>query len=156
MFKIVNSKPYHKKDVIEVSDDYISGVNYITRSKFNNGLLYKVRMDDKFIINPKGTISFGAENADFFLQEEPYITGNKMYYIDTSMLTKNQSLFFKAILQTTLNQKYGYNDGLTGARLKQEKITLPVKNNEPDWDYMEQYINKRQEEVKEKVQLLRR
>ena len=65
LFQIVNSRPYHKQDVIETSISEDS-VNYITRSKFNNGLQYKVKKDEKFMINPSGTISFGAENADFF------------------------------------------------------------------------------------------
>lgn len=156
LFDVINSKPYHKKDVIELNDKYAEGINYVTRSKFNNGILCKVFMDDKFIINPKDTISFGAENADFFLQEESYITGNKMYYINTSKLTNNQILFFKTLLQVTLTQKYGYTDGLTGAKLKEEKIFLPTKNNEPDWEYMEDYINKKQKEVREKLELLRR
>ena len=152
LFDVINSKPYHKKDVTKVSNDCDDKINYITRSKYNNGLLYRVHMDNKFIVNPSGTISFGAENADFFLQDKPYITGNKMYYIDTSSLTKNQSLFLKAVLQTTLKQKYGYNDGLTGARLKKETIFLPSKNGEPDWQYMEDFIANRERIVKEKIE----
>lgn len=63
LFKIVNSVAYHGKDVTETDSD--DGINYITRSKFNNGLKARVVRLDKFKVNPAGTISFGAENADF-------------------------------------------------------------------------------------------
>lgn len=76
LFEIVNSVAYHGKDVTETNSD--DGINYITRSKFNNGLKARVVCLDKFKVNPAGTISFGAENADFFYQTEPYITGNKI------------------------------------------------------------------------------
>lgn len=36
LFEIVNSVAYHGKDVTETDSD--DGINYITRSKFNNGL----------------------------------------------------------------------------------------------------------------------
>lgn len=65
LFEIVNSVAYHGKDVTETDSD--DGINYITRSKFNNGLKARVVRLDKFKVNPAGTISFGAENADFFL-----------------------------------------------------------------------------------------
>lgn len=99
LFEIVNSVAYHGKDVTETDSD--DGINYITRSKFNNGLKAKVVRLDKFKVNPAGTISFGAENADFFYQTEPYITGNKMYYIDTAALSERTCRFLKSILEAT-------------------------------------------------------
>lgn len=65
LFDFVNSKAYHSKDVTEIQD-ISSGINYVTRSKFNNGLKCRIVKRDDYVINPKGTISFGAENADFF------------------------------------------------------------------------------------------
>lgn len=161
LFEIINSKPYHKSDVITADEENSASVNYITRSKFNNGLLYKVEDNKNFDKNPKNTISFGAENADFFIQLEEYITGNKMYYIDTQELTLNQSLFFKTVLQKTLTNRYGFSDGLTGERLKVEKILLPAiynqekKEYEPNWDYMEEVINELKEENERKLSSLK-
>ena len=69
LFDLVNSTAYHKKDVIEaLTND--TKIAYVTRSKFNNGLNMYVKMNEKYNINPKNTISFGAENANFFYQPE--------------------------------------------------------------------------------------
>lgn len=68
LFELVNSKAYHNKYVVEVKDE--NGLLYVTRSKFNNGIKCKVEKKSEYIINPAGTISFGAENADFFYQKK--------------------------------------------------------------------------------------
>lgn len=152
LFDFVNSKAYHSKDVTEIQDNN-SGINYITRSKFNNGLKCRVVKRDDYVINPKGTISFGAENADFFYQAEEYITGNKMYYIDTRNISKKAGLFLKSILENAFTKNFSFTDGMVPDRIKKEKIKLPSKLNkkgeyEPDWQYMEDYIK----EIEKKVQ----
>lgn len=43
LFDIVKSKAYHRRSVIEVDDNYEDSINYVTRSKFNNGVLYRVK-----------------------------------------------------------------------------------------------------------------
>lgn len=68
LFELVNSKAYHNKDIVEVGDE--NGLLYVTRSKFNNGIKCKVEKRSEYIINPAGTISFGAENADFFIKQK--------------------------------------------------------------------------------------
>ena len=65
IFEIVSPKVYHTREVKENSN----GIPYVVRSKFNNGIKYMVEKDERFIVNPKGVISFGAENASFFYQE---------------------------------------------------------------------------------------
>ena len=152
LFQFVNSKAYHNKDIQKISNE---GINYITRSKFNNGLSCKVVIKDNYIINPAGTISFGAENADFFYQDDEYITGNKMYYIDTRHLSKNICLFLKSILQSKFTKNFSFSDGMIPERIKKETILLPsIKNKDgsyaPDWQYMEKYIDNVKQIVEQK------
>lgn len=135
--KIVSPKVYHVKDV----EEYDEGIPYVVRSKYNNGVKYNVRKKDDMIVNPAGVISFGAENATFFYQEQEYVSGRDMYYIDTRDLSKNCALFITSCLQQ-ITEKYTYNYGLFPNLLKKEKIKLPVdKDGNPDWKYMEAYIN---------------
>ena len=141
LFKIVNSIAYHGKDIEETDINNPDGLNYITRSKFNNGLKCKVLNKGNYTINPAGTISFGAENADFFYQTKPYITGNKMYYIDTTSISELACAFLKSILEATFTANYSFSDGMIPARIYNETIKLPVdSNNNPDWAYMEKYM----------------
>lgn len=140
LFNIINSVAYHGKDIVETDDD-IKGLNYVTRSKFNNGVKCKVVKNLDYIINPKGTISFGAENANFFYQREEYITGNKMYYLDTSGLSEYTCAFLKSILEATFTANYSFSDGMIPVRIYNEIIKLPIDSNgDPDWQYMENYM----------------
>ena len=75
LFEIVNSVAYHGKDVTETDSD--DGINYITRSKFNNGLKARLVCLDKFKVNPAGTILSAQKMQIFSTKLEPYITGNK-------------------------------------------------------------------------------
>lgn len=153
LFEIVNSVAYHGKDVTETDSD--DGINYITRSKFNNGLKARVVCLDKFKVNPAGTISFGAENADFFYQTEPYITGNKMYYIDTAALSERACRFLKSILEATFTANYSFSDGMIPARIYDECIKLPAApDGTPDWAYMESYMANLETKVAKSLTLL--
>ena len=140
LFKFVNSTAYHQKNVKD-ADGLSESIAYVTRSKLNNGLNKYVIKEPYFNVNPANTISFGAENANFFYQPEPYITGNKMYYIDTSTISKYACLYIKTILEATFSSKYSFSDGMIPNKIKRKAIKLPIdKNGNPDWDYMEQYM----------------
>lgn len=155
LFNIVNSTAYHGKDIIETDINNSNCLNYVTRSKFNNGVKCKVINNDKYIVNPGGTISFGAENGNFFYQKEPYITGNKMYYIDTSSLSELANLFLKSILEATFTANYSFSDGMIPTRIFDENIKLPVDSNgNPDWKYMETYMKQIEFIAKRKLDLL--
>ena len=118
--KIMKPQVYHTREVCR-SDD---GIPYVVRSKYNNGIKYKVIRPNNEI-NPANVISFGAENATFFYQKEEWISGRDMYYIDTRDLDENTCLFITACLQP-IATKYSYNFGLFPDLLREEKVKLPV------------------------------
>lgn len=151
LFDLKNSKAYHTKDVEETD----AGLHYITRSKFNNGLKSCVVKIDDYQINPAGTISFGAENANFFYQENEYITGNKMYYIDTRNISKYSALFLRSVLEETFTNNFSFSDGMIPDRIKDEYIYLPQDSNEqPDWEYMESYMKNIMQESEKNIENL--
>jgi hypothetical protein len=139
LFDIVNSKPYHKKDL----DFSKKELPYITRTNLNNGIEDLVSKKDEFLINPKNTIVFGAENVKFFFEPFEYITGNKMYVV--KLKEKEMNKYTGLFLITSFDKSvkgcgFGYGQGLTGTREKRRKLLLPTKNNQPDFEYMEQFI----------------
>ncbi len=146
---IITPNVYHSREVKESESDV--GIPYVVRTKFNNGIKCLVNEDDKFVLNPSGVISFGAENSSFFYRDDPYISGRDMYYIDTRGISKNACLFLIACFET-VTERYPYNYGLFPKFLKKEKIFLPVDNNgNPNWDYMDSFIENRKELLKNKL-----
>jgi hypothetical protein len=130
---IVTPKVYHTREVTE-ADNY--GIPYVVRSKYNNGVKYRIEKTDSIVPNPKGVISFGAENASFFYQTEEYVSGRDMYYIDTANLDANTCMFLVVCLNK-LTTSYSYNYGLFPKLLRKETIMLPaLEDGTPDWAMM--------------------
>ena len=132
---IVKPQVYHTREVTQNDN----GIPYVVRSKFNNGIKYFVDKPNG-TTNPPKVISFGAENATFFYQEQEWISGRDMYYIDTTKIDKHACLFITACLQP-IATKYSYNFGLFPDLLKKEKIKLPVDDKgNIDYTYMSAYM----------------
>lgn len=141
VFNVLNSKPYHKKD-LKISNSYKNSIPYVSRTNRNNGVEEIIQKEDNFKINKKNTIAFGAENATFFLQPFEYITGNKIYTINHKQINKFNGLFIQQALNTSIKDcGFSYGQGLTGTRAKRRNVLLPInKKGDPDFEYMEQYI----------------
>lgn len=136
-----NAKPYHSDSLIFVEGAGDIGMAYVTRTNLNNGLFSIVKKDN-YIINPKNSISLGAENATYFYQPYEYITGNKMYYYFKDGLSKYVLLFLTNCLNKAIvDCGFGYGMGLTGTRSDTRTFLLPIDSNEkPDYEFMERYI----------------
>lgn len=137
IFEVVNSKAYHKAKL----ETRCGTIPYITRTSFNNGLECCIA-NTNLQLNPKNTISFGAENADFFYQGREYVTGNKMYFLQNKNINKYVGLFLVRAFQSSIkNCGFGYGKGLTGTRLKNRVLVLPVDfDGNPNWQFMETYM----------------
>ena len=132
---IVKPTVYHTREVKEAS----TGIPYVVRSKFNNGIKYNVERPVENV-NPAKVISFGAENATFFYQKSEWISGRDMYYIDTRDISEYACLFITSCLQP-IAEKYSYNYGMFPDLLKEENIKLPAdENGNPNFAYMEKYM----------------
>lgn len=135
-----NSKAYHSEKLKFIVNDE-EGIPYVTRTNLNNGLFSIVKYDD-YKINPSNTISLGAENAKYFYQPYSYITGNKMYYYNSSKINKYSGLFITRCLNDSIkNCGFGYGMGLTGSRSDARSFMLPVNDKEePNFKFMEEYM----------------
>lgn len=127
----------HNRQVIEDNE----GIPYVVRTKFDNGIKCRVRPVEGIVPSPAGVITWGAENATFFYQEEPFLSGRDIYYVDTREYSPMTCLFLSSCLQTVAH-KYPYNFGLFPDLLKKERIKLPVDiEGNPDWIFMDTYMS---------------
>jgi hypothetical protein len=136
LFDCVKPTVLHNRQVVEDAD----GIPYVVRTKFNNGIKFRVSKTKEMKPSPKGVISFGSENATFFYQQEEFVSGRDIYYLDTRGISENACQFMAACLRT-IARKYSYNYGLFPDLLKSEHIKLPCDSNGcPDWQYMDSYM----------------
>lgn len=147
---VTNSRAYHK-DKLKI--DYSNkGIAYITRTNKNNGLeeiVNKAKLEN--LPNSKNTLSLGAENATFFFQPYDYITGNKMYVLESKNINKQIGLFLQLVLNSSIRGcGFGFATGLTGSRAKNRQFLLPINNEgDPDWNFMENYVKQIEDTQKE-------
>lgn len=149
--KIVKPPVYHTREVIE--DE--AGIPYVVRTKFGNGIKCRVQSMDGVEPSPAGVITWGAENAAFFYQAEPFLSGRDIYYIDTREYSSRICLFLASCFQTVAH-KYPYNFGLFPDLLREERIRLPItQGGEPDWAYMDAYMSEVMRKVEGSLDALR-
>ena len=140
IFDISLGKPIHKVNV-EFSPN---GINYVTRTAFNNGYVGKILQEE---ISPedKYCITIGAEGVKAFYQEEPFFTGNKINILrmknKNKIITRYIGIFLITILNFEMKDKFSYSRAIVNSQLKKMKIKLPADSKgNPHWDFMEKYI----------------
>lgn len=114
---------------------------YVIRSNENNGIRGYITKGDRFL-NEGNTISFGQDTATMFFQKEPYFTGDKIkvFSLKGRVLNRYLGQYFITTMKKSFSTfSWGgnsYNENI----LKNILISLPTKNNKPDFDFMETYI----------------
>ena len=115
---------------------------FIGRTRKNYGLQgYVKNLGVPF--NNKGTITIsqvGTITAQY--RKEDYYASQNMFKLTLKEdnKTSKHKLFLVSVLDKKLVKYTGYSHYPTLQSIKIEKIKLPTKNNEPDWEYMENYI----------------
>lgn len=135
-FELVKIFPEPKRGMRLIEIDRQKGeMPFYSASDFNNGLTDKIS-------NPL----FTEKNALI------YMIFGKCYYVEGEFTASDEIAIFKheklnlytgLFLSTIINQnKYKYSFGRKAFYNKYSKdfIKLPAKNNEPDWEFMENYI----------------
>lgn len=118
-------------------------IAYITRKESNNGLDGFISFDKKLLNFEYPVITIGNETAEPFVQSYPFFTGTKVNILKPKEKISRYSLLFIAESIKKHKGKYSYSFTINSTRLKRQKILLPINTkNEPDYEYMENYIKK--------------
>ena len=116
---------------------------YIVRTSSNNGQKGFIDENEEFL-NTGNTISFGQDTATMFYQEKPYFTGDKIKVLKpkNTKFNKNNAQFFLAVLKKPFELFSWGSSSFNVDIIKSQKIELPIKNGEIDFDFMESFISK--------------
>ena len=139
LFDLKKANPVH---AVALEGVEIGNLPYITRTNFNNGTEKFITDNNQFDenLNQGNCISIGGESFGSFYQFQKFIAGNNITLLYNKNLNKYNALFLNVILTQNLQKKFSYGRGATLKRLSVLEIKLPCKNNEPDWNLMENYI----------------
>ncbi|WP_218914854.1 restriction endonuclease subunit S [Peptoniphilus timonensis] len=113
---------------------------YITATAQNNGIGYFVdninnTLEEKSIsVNRNGSVGYA------FYHDYKALYGNDTRKLIPKYKNRYVSMFLTSVI-TKQKEKYGYGYKMGTARLKRQKILLPIDYDEkPDFDYMKKYM----------------
>lgn len=146
-----------KRGVRFTESEHIPGnIAYISSSKDNNGInayvtppLVTKKNTKLTIYRNRLTISNSGSVGYIFYHDYDFVASDHVTVIGlkTMTLTKNIALYLKPVLEK-IRYKYNFGREISDNRLGKEKIYLPVTNKgNPDWNYMEDYIQKKKSDV---------
>lgn len=116
-------------------------IPYITRKESNNGLDGFIEDDESKLTKNYPVITIGNETAQPCVQQYPFYTGTKVNVLTPIKDLSENILFFISTCLRQQKSKYSYSFTINSTRLKKQTIMLPVNGKEePDYEYMEQYI----------------
>lgn len=140
LFTIKSSKKKFNANSINVTDDY-NLYPYVARGSSNNGIKGYISENTEFL-NDENTLAFGQDTATCFYQDRPYFTGDKIKILSPINFTLNShiGLYIISSMKKTLKHLSWGQNSFNEDFIKNIKIKLPIKNNNIDFNYIEQLI----------------
>lgn len=140
-------KPFDKRNMPE--DEFI--IPALSSKIDNNSFGFYVREEDHLLINRLClSITLNGDAGKVYVQNKAFAIAQDAYAIylkDDFNILNNEAiyLFLATIMEKVLMPKYGYTNKATWNKVKKETLLLPSKNDEPDWDFMEEFIKEIEE-----------
>jgi hypothetical protein len=129
------TKITHGKRLIE--SDRINGeIPYYSASEYNNSMTDSINNP---LFTEQNCIVYSTFGTAFWAEGE-FTASDEVYAFYNSKLNKYNALFITTIMRQN-QYKFKFGRKAFSNKFENEIIMLPVdKNNEPDWQYMENYI----------------
>ena len=141
MFKIGSLFDVKSTKTRELNKYYDGNIPFVSGTSINNGVERFVRTNE--ILEKGNCITVSSLDCSAFYQEKDFLGRGHgvVQRLYNENLNKNNALFICTIIKK-LGKKYNYSNQCFMNTLKNESIYLPSKNNEPDWEYMDKFIDK--------------
>lgn len=143
IFELFKIESYKKRfDANKVTVKYNGKFPYVVRMSTNNG--QKGFIDEnKEYLNEGNTISFGQDTATMFYQEKPYFTGDKIKILKPihNKFGKENALFFITAMSKSFSNFSWGSSSFNVKIIENQKIILPIKQGEIDFETIEILIS---------------
>lgn len=118
-------------------------IPYVTAASNNNGVMTYIDCPNEWL--DKGNcIMIGGKTLTFTYQENDFCSNDShniaLYLKEKNHKKRETILYMMAALNKSLSKKYSWGYSISMNKIKEDTFYLPVKNNSPDYDYMENYI----------------
>ena len=139
------------KDDIQPTDIVEGNTPLISSGKENNGIIAYIS-DDKAKLWNAGTITVDMFGKAFYQTNSYHCVshGRVNILIPKVHFSERVGKYVACVIEMVSIKKYQFTEMCTGKKLLKDIIKLPVDDNEnPDWNYMEDYIKNLEDRVKD-------
>ena len=153
LFPFINIFDFRRGERLVEAEQIKGETAYISSTKKNNGISGYITPPDKMTLyKNKITLSNSGSVGYCFYHDYEFVASDHVTVIclkdENIELTSNIALYLKPILES-MRYKYNFGREISDERLEKENVLLPVdKNGNPDWSYMELYINSQFDKIK--------
>lgn len=128
-------------NTLQIQED---GFNYVGRTRENNGITAKVDINsgDDSKINEGNCITVvmvGDSTCSTFYQADNFYASQNMLVLRNNHINKYVGIFLKNIISQE-KYRFSYGRTLTKGYFEKMKLKIPIKNDSPDWDFMQNYV----------------
>lgn len=134
-------------------------VPFVSSGNYNNGVIKWCEPADDDVLDQKGCITVSPLDGSSFYQPLDFLgrggAGSAILLLRNDNLTEMSGLFVSAVLRAALT-KFSYNDQINSQSILIQEIKLPVTlDEEPDFAYMDSYMQKIMKESEKKLEKLK-
>lgn len=139
IFDVKNSGNILSRDIIEDSGN----TPYLCASSENNGVSTYISYDEKYI--DKGNCVFiGGKTFVVSYQAHDFYSNdshNLVLYLRNIEKTKLKQLYLATCINKSLSYKYSWGDSISNRKIQKDKISLPAKNKQANYQNMEIFMS---------------
>lgn len=139
IFDIKNTSNILSSEIIENS----GSTPYLSASSENNGVSSYITYDDRYL--EKGNCIFiGGKTFVVSYQENDFFSNdshNLALYLKNCDKSKFKHFYIATCLFKSLNHKYSWGNSISKTKIKNDKISLPTKDDRPNYNVMELLIS---------------
>lgn len=144
LFDIRKGKRLTKADMLE------GDIPFIGASSFNNGITAFIGNNEHLHPENTVTMSYNGSVGEAFYQDKAFWASDDVNVLYPKIKFNRSIGFFIIPLLKRVGEKYAFTDKWKKEDMERDYIYLPIKENgEIDFDYMENYIQKRYVVIKE-------
>lgn len=152
LFDVKNSGNILSRDIIENSGK----IPYLCASSENNAVSSYISYDEKYL-DEGNCVFIGGKTFVVTYQEKDFYSNDShnlvLYLKNEEKRTKLNQLYLAICINRSLGYKYSWGDSLSNRKIQKDKVSLPVKNNQPNYAIMETFISAIQKLVIKEVVL---
>jgi len=140
IFDVKNTGNILSRDIIKDSGT----TPYLCASSENNGISSYISYDESYL-DEGNCVFIGGKTFVVSYQEKDFYSNDShnlvLYLKNKKKKSKLNQIYLATCINKSLGHKYSWGDSISNRKIQKDKVSLPTKNNQPDYNTMETLIS---------------